>query len=143
MHKVSLLPAASDQALWAQWLAIIPFIPMLLKMVRCPGTSYLQSGHGPVKVSPLHWLTLPDPSTQCQLSNGHLYAEGTSHGQVLMMPTSRPLRQVSKTIVLPLLHLCRGKQSFLSQPHHNSTLQCQLWMWKVLEAGPHVIFCPA
>ena len=39
MHKVSLLPAAGDQALWGQWQAIIPFIPMLLKMVRCPAVS--------------------------------------------------------------------------------------------------------
>ena len=28
-----------------------------------------------------------------------------------------------------------GEQSFLSQPHHNSALQCQLWMWKELEAS--------
>ena len=35
MHEVSLLPTAGDQALWAQWQAIIPFVPMLLKTVRC------------------------------------------------------------------------------------------------------------
>ena len=40
-HKASLLPAASDQALWAQWLAIILFIPMLLKVVRCRAASLI------------------------------------------------------------------------------------------------------
>ena len=39
VHEVSLLPAASDQVLWAQWQAIIPFVPMLLKMARCPAAS--------------------------------------------------------------------------------------------------------
>ena len=34
-HEVSLLPTASDQAPWAQWQAIIPFIPMLLMTARC------------------------------------------------------------------------------------------------------------
>ena len=33
MHKVSLLPTASDQALWAQQQVIILFIPTLLKTV--------------------------------------------------------------------------------------------------------------
>ena len=55
---------------------------------------------------------------------------------MFMVPTSGPSGQVHKTIVLPLLCICRGgKHSSLSQPHHNSALQCQLWMWKVLEAG--------
>ena len=39
MHKVSLLSARGNQALWAQWLAIIPFVPMLLKMARCTAVS--------------------------------------------------------------------------------------------------------
>ena len=39
MHKVSLLPAADDQALWVQWPAIILFVPMLLKVVRCRAVS--------------------------------------------------------------------------------------------------------
>ena len=39
VHEVSLLPAAGDQALWAQQPAIIPFIPMLLNMARCPAVS--------------------------------------------------------------------------------------------------------
>ena len=42
-----------------------------------------------------------------------------------------------KSIKLSFCPFCAyagGEQSFLSQPHHNSALQCQLWMWKVLEA---------
>ena len=39
MHKVSLLPTASDQALWAQWQVIIQSVPMLLKIVRCQAAS--------------------------------------------------------------------------------------------------------
>ena len=34
-HKASLLPTADDQALRAQQLAVIPFIPKSPKMVRC------------------------------------------------------------------------------------------------------------
>ena len=41
MHEASPLPAASDQALWAQQLAVIPFIPMLPKMVRCQVASLI------------------------------------------------------------------------------------------------------
>ena len=37
-HEVSLLPAADDQALWAQWLAIIP---KPLKMARCQAASLI------------------------------------------------------------------------------------------------------
>ena len=48
--------------------------------------------HGQVrdllKVSPFHQPTLPDPSTQHQLSYGHLHVEGTTHGCVLTMPAS-------------------------------------------------------
>ena len=39
VHEVSLLPRASDQALWAQQQAIIPFISMLLKTARCGAMS--------------------------------------------------------------------------------------------------------
>ena len=39
MHGVSLLPTAGDQALRAQWLAIILFIPVLPKMARCQAVS--------------------------------------------------------------------------------------------------------
>ena len=53
-----------------------------------PGTSYLQSGQGSIKVSLLHWLTLPDPSTQHRLGDGCLYVEGTAHGHMLTMPPS-------------------------------------------------------
>ena len=35
-----------------------------------------------------------------------------------MMPTSRPLGQVSKTIILPLLHLCGGGGNNLSYLNH-------------------------
>ena len=44
MHKVSFLPAAGDQALWAQWQAIIPFVPMLLKMVSSESESSHDEG---------------------------------------------------------------------------------------------------
>ena len=37
---------------------------------------------------------------------------------MLMMPTSRPSRQVSKTIALPLLCLCRGGGNDLSYLNH-------------------------
>ena len=40
-HKASLLPAANDQALWAQWSAIILFIPKPPKMVRCQAASLI------------------------------------------------------------------------------------------------------
>ena len=43
MHEASLLPAAGDQALRAQQPAIIPFIPMLLKTVRCQAASLIPS----------------------------------------------------------------------------------------------------
>ena len=39
VHEVSLLPSASDQALWAQWQVVIPFFPTLLKMARCQAVS--------------------------------------------------------------------------------------------------------
>ena len=74
--------------------------------------------HGQVqdlaKVSPLHQVTLPHPSTQCRLGNGHLYVEGTALGHVLMMPTSQSTRQVGKTIVLPLLCLLGGTTFLIS-----------------------------
>ena len=35
------MPAASDQALQAQWLVIIPFIPMLLETARCQAVSLI------------------------------------------------------------------------------------------------------
>ena len=109
------------------------------------GTGYLWPGQGPVEVSPLHQLTLSDPGTQHRFSNSHLYVVETAHGHLFTVPTSGPSGQVHKTVILPLLHICRGwgEQSFLSQSHHNSTLQCQLWMWKVLEAGLYVVLCPA
>ena len=113
------------------------------RVPHAPGTSYPWPGQGPIKVDPLHRLTLLDPGAQCRFSNGHLYVEGTAHGHLFMMLTSGPSGQVCKTIVLPLLRIHGRERSFLSQPHHNSTLQCQLWMWKVLEAGLHVILCPA
>ena len=58
-------------------------------------------------------------------ADGHLYVERTAHGCMLMTPPSRPLRQVGKTIVLPLLHLHGGggEQPFIPQPYHHSTLQ--------------------
>ena len=59
-------------------------------------------------VSSLHWLTLPDPSTQHQLGDSRLYAEGTAHHCMLTTPPGRSPRQVGKAIVLPLLHLCGG-----------------------------------
>ena len=40
-HKASLPPTADDQALWAQRLAIIPFIPKPLKTVRCRAVSLI------------------------------------------------------------------------------------------------------
>ena len=87
-----------------------------------------QSGSGPAKVGLLHWPTLPHPSTQCRLSNGCLYVEGTAHGHVLMMPTSRSSRQVSKTIVLPLLCLCGGDDlSYFNHiiiAHYNASYGC-------------------
>ena len=51
MHKVSLLPTAGNQALWAQQPAIIPFIPMLLKTARCPAVSLnpINEGDGAVE----------------------------------------------------------------------------------------------
>ena len=78
-------------------------------VTHAPGTSYPRSGPGPAKVSPLRWPTLPYPSTQHRLGNGHLYVEGTAHGRVLTMLANRSSRQVSKTIVLPLLCLCGGR----------------------------------
>ena len=50
-----------------------------------------------------------------------------------------------KSVKLSFCPFCTytGERPFLSQPHHNSALQCQLWMQKVLEAGLHVILCPA
>ena len=41
MHKVSLLPAASDQVLQVQQPAAIPFISMLLKVARCRSVSLI------------------------------------------------------------------------------------------------------
>ena len=117
----------------------------MTRVPHTPGTSYPWPGQGPVKVSLHHRLTmtLPDPGTQCRFGNGCLYVEGTAHGHLFMTLTSGPLGQVYKTIILPLLHIHGREQSFLSQPYHNSALQHQLWMWKVLEAGLHVILCPA
>ena len=40
-HEASLLPAADDQALQVQQLAIIPFIPKAPKMVRCRAVSLI------------------------------------------------------------------------------------------------------
>ena len=90
-----------------------------------PGIGYPQSGQGPVKVDPLHRLTLPDLSAQRRFSDGHLYVEGTADGHMFMMPTSRPSGQVGKTIVLPLLHLCGGNNlSYLNHiiiVHYNAS----------------------
>ena len=98
------------------------------RVPRALGTSYPWSGQEPVRVSPLHQPTLPDLSTQCRLGNGHLYVEGTAHGCVLMTPTSRPSRQVSKTIALPLLHLGRENDlSYLNHiiiAHYNASYGC-------------------
>ena len=40
-HEASLLPTANDQALWAQWSAIILFIPKPPKMARCRAVSLI------------------------------------------------------------------------------------------------------
>ena len=42
-HKVSVLPTADDQALWAQWPAVIPFILKPPKMVRYQAASLIPS----------------------------------------------------------------------------------------------------
>ena len=45
------------------------------------------------------------------------------------------LRGKSMKLVLPLLCLCGGNDLSYLKSHHHSALQCQLWMWKVSEAG--------
>ena len=98
------------------------------RVPHASGTSYPWADQGFVKVGPLHLLTLPDPSTQCQLGDSHLYAEGTAHCCMLTKPPGRPLRQVGKTIVLPLLCLCRGNDlSYLNHiiiAHYNTSYGC-------------------
>ena len=94
-----------------------------------PGTSYPWPGLGPVKVSPLHWPTLPDPGAQCRFCNGHLYVEGTAHGCLFMMLTSGPSGQVHKTIILPLMCICGGGNdlSYLNHiiiAHYNTSYGC-------------------
>ena len=63
-----------------------------------------------------------------QLSDSCLYAEGTAHCHMLMTPPGRPSRQVSKTIILHLLHLRRGNDlSYLNHiiiAHYNVSYGC-------------------
>ena len=92
------------------------------------GTSYLQPGQGPGEIGPLHRPTLPDPGTQCRFNNGHLYVVGTAHSHLFTAPTSGPLEQVHKTVVLPLLHIRGGNDlSYLNHiiiVHYNTSYGC-------------------
>ena len=62
---------------------------------------------------------------------------------MLTMPPGQPLRQVGKTIILPLLHLHGGERPLVPQSYYHSALQCQLWVQEVPEAGLCIILCPA
>ena len=92
------------------------------------GTGYPWPGQGPVKISPLHQPTLPDPGTQHRFGNGCLYVEGIAHGHLFTMLTSGPLVQACKTIVLPLLHIRKGNNlSYLNHiiiAHYNASYGC-------------------
>ena len=59
------------------------------------------------------------------------------------MPSSRSSRQVGEAVILPLLLLCGGEQPVIPQPHNHRTLQCQLQMQEVFEAGLHIFLGPA
>ena len=92
------------------------------------GTGYLWPGQGPVEIGLLHRLTLPDPGTQHRFSNSHLCVAGTAHGHLFTAPTSGPLGQVHKTVILPLLHIRGGNDlSYLNHiiiVHYNASYVC-------------------
>ena len=70
------------------------------------GTGDTQPGQGPVEVGSIHRPPLHDPGAQHQFSNGHIYVAGTAYSHLFEVPTGGPPRQVCKTVVLPLLHIC-------------------------------------
>ena len=98
------------------------------RVSHAPGTGYLWLCQGPVEVGPLHQLTLPDPGAQCRFSNGHFYVVGTAHSHMFMAPTSGPSGQVHKTLVLPLLCICRGNNlsyhNHIIIAHYNANYDC-------------------
>ena len=110
------------------------------------GTGHMQPGQGPVEVSPLNRLPLYDPGTQHRFCDHHV-PTGELHTATCLRCLQVDLWD--KSVKLSFCPFCTyvggggRERSFIPKPHHNSALQQQLWMRKVLKAGLRVIFCSA